>query len=82
MADTVKSSSDLKMVWGFYDGDDRTESLPNPREDLTVADIKAAAAVAITNNAFIGDKTGAALVSLKSAKKVEVTRTKLDLANN
>ena len=81
MADTVKSASELNLDWGFYDGDTRRLKMQNPKSDLTVADIKAAAQVAITNQALVGDKAGAALVSLLAAKATSKTVTKLDLTN-
>lgn len=81
MADTIKSVNELNYVWGFYDGDTRTEKLQNPRADLTAADIKAVGALAVSKNAVIGDKAGAAVVGIKSATKHQVTRTYLDLTN-
>ncbi len=80
MADTVKSASELNLDFGFYDGDTRLVKMQNPKPDLTAAQIKAAANVVITNAALIGDKAGAAVVSLNGAKAVTKTVTKLDLA--
>lgn len=80
MADTIKSSSELNLDYGFYDGDTRIVKLQNPKAGLTVAEIKAAAAIAVNNAALIGDKAGAALVGLNGAKAVTKTVTKLDLA--
>ena len=79
MADTVKTASELSINYGFYDGDTHQYKLPNPRANLTAAEVKAAAQVAITNSAFIGDKTGAAIVSYLGAKAVSKTVTQLDL---
>ena len=81
MADTVKSSSELKMVYDFYDGDDRTMTLSNPRSDLTVTQIKAVGTLAATTHPIIGDKGGAACVGIKSAKTLQKTVTNLDLTN-
>lgn len=79
MADTIKSSNELKMVAGFYDSDDRTITLQNPKANLAKADIKTFETVASTTQAIIGDKTGAAFVGIKSAKTVQKTKTDLDL---
>jgi|GEM_PF-524112 len=81
MADTVKSSSELNLNFGYYDGDTHLYKLQNPKSNLTAAQIKTAANVVINNNAFIGDKAGAAVVSLLDAKAVTVTKTQLDLAS-
>lgn len=79
MADTVKSSSELKMVFDFYDGDDRTLTLQNPKSNLTATQIKAVGTLAATSQPIIGDKAGAAVVGIKSAVKKTKTVTKLDL---
>ncbi len=80
MADTIKSSSELKLVWGFYDDDDRTLSLQNPRADLTASEVKVVSALAVSSQPIIGDKAGAAVVGLKSANKKTKIVKKLDLA--
>ncbi len=79
MADTVKSSNDLKMEFGFYDGDTRTVTLENPRPDLTAADIKAVGTLAKNTNPIIGDKGGARVVGINTAKIFEKTDYNLDL---
>ena len=79
MADTIKSSSELKLVYGFYDSDDRTMTLQNPKSNLTAAQIKAVGTLAATTNPIIGDKAGAACVGIKSAKTLQKTVTYLDL---
>ena len=77
MADTTKISKQLKLVAGFNDGDDRTISLDNPRDNITAAEIQALPA----ENAIIGDKAGATFKEWKSAAIVETTVTTLDLAS-
>lgn len=77
MADTVKTTKQLKLQAGFVDGDDRTLTFDNPSDGLTKADI-----MDINEDAavcLIGDKTGAAFDSWKSAKIVETQTTYLDL---
>ena len=79
MADTIKSASELKLVWNFFDSDDRTETLPNPKDDLAPSDVKTFAAWCAANNPIIGDKKGAAVVGIKDATVVEKTKLDLDL---
>lgn len=77
MADKVKTETTLKLLAGFTDGDDRTISVPNPRSDLTSADINAINELA--KGVLIGDKYGAAFAELKDANIVTSTTTYLDL---
>ena len=80
MADKVTSSNELKMVFSFYDNDTRTVSIENPRPDLTAADILEVGTLAKNTNPIIGDKGGARVIGISSAKVVEKTRTQLDLS--
>ena len=80
MADKITSSNELKMVFSFYDNDTRTVSIENPRSDLTAADIKEVGTLAKNTNPIIGDKGGAHVVGISSAKVVEKTNIKLDLS--
>lgn len=77
MADKVKSEMSLKLLAGFTDGDDRTISLPNPKNNLTASEINAINELA--QGVLIGDKYGAAFAELKDANVVTATTTYLDL---
>lgn len=77
MADKVKTISQLKLVAGFVDGDDRTLALDNPRGGLSKADITALNEGALA--CIVGDKDGAAFKEWKSAKVFNQTTTYLDL---
>ena len=79
MADTIKSTSELKMEFGFYDNDTRIVTLENPKPDLTKADILNVANLAASTQPIIGDKGGAAVVGINSAKICDKTVTQLDL---
>ena len=79
MADTIKSSESLKVVFDFYDGDDRTVSLDNPKIGLTATEIKAVGTLAKNTQPIIGDKGSAAVVGISSAKIVGKTTRQLDL---
>ena len=77
MADTTKTSKQLKLVAGFVDGDDRTIAIDNPKDDITAEEIQALPA----ESAIVGDKAGAAFKQWKSAAIVETTVTTLDLVS-
>lgn len=82
MADTRKESRYLGLQWGFIDGDDRLTKLPNPRADITKADILDAANYFANNNLIVGDKTSAAISltePLKQAYIEEQTTIKIDM---
>lgn len=77
MADIVKTKSTLSLVAEFKDGDDRTLTLDNPKENLTASQINAlnnAASVAL-----IGDKGAAEFLRFRSARVTNQTVTYLDL---
>ena len=79
MADKITEVRELKLEAGFYDGDTRTIPVPDPKTNLTAAQIKAVAATAKTTQAIIGDKNSAAFVGFKSAKITRKKTTQLDL---
>ena len=78
--DTIKSSSELKMEFGFEDDDTRLITLDNPRTDLTKEDILGVATLARNTQPIIGDKGGAAVTGINSAKIVDKTVYQLDLS--
>ena len=80
MSDTVKTSNSLQLVMEFYDSDDRTINLENPKATVTAAQINAIGTYAKNNNCFVGDKDGAAFERFKSAKKITNTCTIYDLS--
>lgn len=78
--DTITSGRDLKLIYEFVDGDERTTTLPNPRNNLTQSDLDTATNALVTEQAFIGDKNGSAFNQIKSAEITEWTKTKFDLS--
>lgn len=80
MADTIKSSNELKMEFGFADYDTRTVTLENPKSGLVKADIKALETLAVSTQPIIGDKGGATVVGINRAKIFEKSVTQLDLS--
>ena len=79
MADTIKSSAELKLGSHFADNDTRTISLPNPKSTISATEINSIGAFCATNNIIIGDKGSAAFVRFDTAKVVEKEDRKLDL---
>lgn len=78
--DTITSGRDLKLDYKFTDGDTRLTSIPNPRNNLTSANILTAASELKVTQAFVGDKDNGAFDTISSATIVEWTRTKIDLS--
>lgn len=66
MADTITTRNTLVLLAGFADEDDRTVSLPNPKENLTKAQIDAMGELAV--GVLVGDKYQAEFTRWKSAK--------------
>lgn len=79
MADKITQKSELDLLAGFVDNDDRTLTLDNPKENLTAADIKEFEAVCKSTQAIIGDKGSADFYEFKKAKTKKSKRTEIDL---
>lgn len=79
MADKFTTTEELKVEWSFQDGDTRTNSFLNPKDNLTAAQIKAAADKVIQGQIIIGDKASARVVGVNSVNVVETTKTNVDL---
>lgn len=82
MADVIKSSSELKLTWQFSDGDTRTQTVKNPRADLTDEDIQSYRDLIAEKQAVIGDQEGAELSETKplaAAYVEEKSRFEMDL---
>lgn len=78
MADTIKTTNDLKILVGFVDEDDRTITINNPKTNLTWNDIANLESAA--TNVLIGDKYAAKFSRVKTAKYVDTTITTLDIS--
>ena len=79
-ADTITSSREGKLVVEFYDSDNRTLTIDNPKTNLTAAQINTFVEQLKTDQPLIGDKTGASIVGASSFNTIEKTETKLDLS--
>lgn len=79
MADITKETNTLSIVAEFTDGDDRTITLPNPKDNISAAEINSLSAYCNDNDVLIGDKAGADFHRFKSATVRSVATTFLDL---
>ena len=77
MADSTKTTKQLKLLAGFADEDDRTITIDNPKSNLTWADIETFQEV---SSVLIGDKYGAAFTRYKDAKYVDTTLTEIEIS--
>ena len=79
MADTVEQFSNLKIEMKFVDGDTRTQTLKNPKETITTAEIAELNSFIQANNLLIGDKGGATFGKIARVTKSQGTKTRLDI---
>lgn len=79
MADVIKTTYELKLENLFVDGDTRTITLKNPRNDLAESDIESLNTWMQTNKIIIGDKDGADFDKISRAMKVTKITQELDL---
>lgn len=78
--DTVTSSSNVKLVYWFEDGDTRATTLPNPKATLTSAEVESCSSVLRATQAFVGDKNNAPFYTIYKASIVDSTRIDLDIS--
>jgi len=79
MADKIKTSSELVIECLFFDGDTRTITLKNPRDDISSSNIENLETFMQENNIIIGDRDSSDFRKIKKAVKRETTTTYLDL---
>lgn len=80
-ADTITSSSTGNLVVEFYDGDNRTLPIDDPRDDLTATEINAFVENLKTTQPLIGDKAGASITGASKFTIIDKTEVKFDLAH-
>ncbi len=78
MADTIKSVSELKIDYAFYDGDSRTVTVENPKDELPVNLVHNMVDKFVEGKVIIGDKNSAHITGINSLKRVDTTRAWLD----
>ena len=79
--DTVISSSKGNLLVEFYDGDNRTLTVDDPRSDLTAAEINAFVESMKTSQPLIGDKAGASITGASKFTIVDKVEVKFDLTD-
>lgn len=78
MADTIKTTKELKIENYFVDGDTRTIVYPNPRSDITSTEISELNSFIQENNLLVGDKAGATFGRINKVDRVTKTITGTD----
>lgn len=82
MPDVIKSSSNLIFETVFVDGDTRTISIKNPRDDISQSEIRQFNSFIQENNLLIGDKNSATFGRIKKVIRRDSTTTYLDLSDD
>lgn len=79
MADTISTSKELIIENYFVDGDTRTQTLKNPKANITGTEIQALQTYMQTEQPIIGDQSGAAFGRINVAYTRTTTKRRLDL---
>lgn len=79
MADIIKRASLLNIECVFLDGDTRTITMKNPRNNISSSDIENLETFMQTENIIIGDRDLSDFRKIKKAVKRETTTRYLDL---
>ena len=82
MADTIKTAYNLVIETVFVDGDTRTITIKNPREDISASEIAELNSYMQENNIIIGDKDGSTFGRIKKVTRRSSTTTYLDISDD
>lgn len=82
MADTTKTTEELKIETLFVDGDTRSFNVKNPKSEITSAQISSLNEYMQTNNILVGDKYGGRFGKILAATRVRKTQVNLDLSDD
>lgn len=80
MADIQTTTKELVIENYFVDGDTRTTTLKNPKQNIASSDIQSLQSFCQINQPIIGDKTGAAFGRIQKATVKTTQKLKLDLS--
>lgn len=80
MADSISTSRELIIENYFVDGDTRTQTLKNPKLNISSSDIQSLQTYCQINQPIIGDKTGAAFGRINKAYTKTTEKKTLDLS--
>ena len=79
MADTTKTTKNLKVDCDFVDGDTRAFNIKNPKSTITASDITDLNTYMQVNGVLVGDKMSATFLRIAKASKVTKTTVNLDI---
>ena len=79
MADTTKTTKNLKVDCDFVDGDTRAFNIKNPKSSLTAGDITDLNTYMQVNGVLVGDKMSATFLRIAKASTVTKTTVNLDI---
>lgn len=82
MADTTKTTKNLKVDCDFVDGDTRAFNIKNPKSSITASDITDLNTYMQVNGVLVGDKTSATFLRIAKASTVTKTTVNLDIDGN
>lgn len=79
MADQVTSSRSLLIETLFLDGDTRTLTLKNPKNNITLNDITTLNSYLASSNVLIGDREGAPFFKIKQVVRRNSVVVKINM---
>lgn len=79
MADTTKTTKNLKVDCDFVDGDTRAFNIKNPKSTITADDITDLNTYMQVNGVLVGDKMSATFLRIAKASTVTKTTVNLDI---
>lgn len=82
MADTTKTTKNLKVDCDFVDGDTRAFNIKNPKSSITANNITALNQYMQVKGVLIGDKTGSTFLRIAKASTITKTTVDLDIDGN
>ena len=80
MANTQTTTRELIIENYFVDGDTRTQTLKNPKLNISSSEIQSLQTYCQVNQPIIGDKTGAAFGRINKATVKTTQKLALDLS--
>ena len=82
MADIVKTAYNLVIETVFVDGDTRSITIKNPRNNISQSEISELNSYMQENNIIIGDKDGSTFGRIKKVTRRSSTTTYLDISDD
>lgn len=79
MADTTKTTKNLKVDCDFVDGDTRAFNIKNPKSTVSASDITDLNTYMQVNGVLVGDKMSATFLRIAKASTITKTTVNLDI---